>query len=257
MRTPAKPGSSSRVDSLVKPRGSSHPPRVSGPWLSVVIPALDERASLARALGSTSGPGVERIVVDGGSVDGTPDAARALGAEQVLVSGRGRARQMQTGFRASRGEVVLFLHADTRLETGWAASLRRATEEPGVAGGAFHLRFESPRAVYRFIERGARARCRVARLPYGDQGIFVRRNVLDELGGIPDTPIFEDLDLARAMRRFGRVVLLPQAAFTSPRRYERNGPLRTMLRNWIALGAWALGADRERVVRWYRGAPER
>jgi GT2 family glycosyltransferase len=164
---------------------------------------------------------------------------------------------MDAGYRAARGEVILFLHADTRLEEGWADALRGALEEPGVSGGAFLLRFDSGGRIYRVLERGARLRSRLARLPYGDQAIFVRREVLDRLGGIPDAPIFEDLDLVRAIRRSGRLVLLPLAARTSARRYERAGPLRAMLRNWLALGAYLLNIDRERVAGWYGRRPDR
>lgn len=230
---------------------------MSATSVSVVIPALNEFPGLERALRSTEAPGVERIVVDGGSVDGTLRLARRLGAERILVTACGRARQMDAGYRVARGEVILFLHADTRLEAGWAEAVRRSLEDPSVAGGAFRLRFESPRRVYRLIEQGARLRSVVARLPYGDQGLFVRRKVIDAMGGLADTPIFEDLDLARAVRRAGRLALLPLAAWTSPRRYERGGPLRTMLRNWAALAGWRLGVDREAVAHWYRRRPAR
>ncbi len=224
--------------------------------MSVVIPALDEKATLVRALESTKLEGVERIVVDGGSTDGTAEAARDLGAERVLGSAPGRARQMDAGYREARGDAVLFLHADTRLDAGWAEALTRALGDPRVAGGAFRLRFDSPRRIYRVIEAGVRLRSRLG-LPFGDQGLFVRRVLLDEIGGIPAVPIFEDLDLVRGIRRAGRLALLPQRAWTSPRRYERNGPFRQVLRNTLALAAWRLGLDRERVARWYRGRPGR
>ncbi|MEE8558605.1 MAG: TIGR04283 family arsenosugar biosynthesis glycosyltransferase [Myxococcota bacterium] len=222
-----------------------------------MIPVLNERSRLEIALGPTVRPGVERIVVDGGSEDGGAEAARSLGVERLLVSQPGRARQLETGFRAAEGEVVLFLHADTRLDPGWDSELRRALVDPEVAGGVFDLRFDSDRSVYRWIERGVRLRSRVLRLPYGDQGIFVRRKLLDAIGGIPETPMFEDLDLVRAIRRAGRFVFLRTGAWTSPRRYERNGVVRTIARNGLALGAYLIGLDRERVARWYRRRPDR
>lgn len=221
--------------------------------ISVVIPALDEQAGLARALESTRRPGVERIVVDGGSRDGTVSTAALLGAERVLASPRGRARQLEAGLRAARGDVVVFLHADTRLDPGWDAALRAALADPRVAGGAFRLRFESDRLAYRVLEAGAGLRGRLGGLPYGDQALFARRSVLETAGGVPDVPIFEDLDLARAIRRAGRLVLLRERAWTSPRRYERGGVARVWLRNALALGAYLLGLERARVARWYRG----
>lgn len=230
---------------------------MSRPWLSVVIPARDEAGALPRVLASTGLPGVERIVVDGASRDGTAAAARELGAEQVLSCEPGRARQMDAGFHAARADVLLFLHADTRLEPGWENALRRALEDPQVMGGAFELRFDSREPGYRWLERGVRLRCRIARLPYGDQGLFVRREVLAAAGGIRPVPIFEDLDLVRLIRRSGRLALLRASAFTSPRRYARNGIARTVLRNNLALLAWALGLPRGFVARWYRRRPAR
>ena len=219
--------------------------------ISVVIPTLDEGGAIARALESTRAPEVERIVVDGGSRDGTPERAVALGAERVIEAAPGRARQMNAGYRATEGDALLFLHADTRLDSGWDAMLRRALVDPRAAGGAFALRFDSARFAYRAIEWGARWRVRLLGLPYGDQALFVRRAVLDDAGGIPDVPIFEDLDLVRTIRQAGRLALLDHRAYTSPRRYERNGVLATVVRNNLALAAWLLAFDRSRVQSWY------
>lgn len=225
----------------------------AGLAISVVIPTLNEQPAVAAVLENTRGARVERIVVDGGSRDGTAEAARGAGAEQLLRSAPGRARQLEAGFRAAKGDVVLFLHADTRLDPGWADALRRGLEDPAAAGGAFRLRFDSPRVSLRWVEFWAHVRCRLAGLPYGDQGLFVRRAVLEAAGGIPTVPIFEDLDLARTIRRAGRLVLLPERAWTSARRYEQHGVFRLVLRNSVAVLAFAFGLDRERVARWYRG----
>lgn len=224
--------------------------------ISVVLPVRDECGALEAALEHARAPGVERIVVDGGSVDGTADRARSLGAERVLECPPGRSLQLNAGLGAARGSVVLFLHVDTRLEHGWPGAIRDAIQDPRVAGGAFRLRFQSRRPVYRMLEWAVALRSRLGRLPYGDQALFVRRELLQRTG-IPPTPIFEDLDLVIRIRRAGRLVLLHQLAYTSPRRYERNGVLPTVARNNLALAAWLLGLDRERVARWYRGAPRR
>jgi rSAM/selenodomain-associated transferase 2 len=229
----------------------------AGTRISVIIPALNEAEALPRALHSTHRPGVERIVVDGGSSDETLRVAQACGAERVLATPPGRARQMDEGFRASRAPAVLFLHADSRLEPGWDASLERALEDPGTAGGAFRLAFDAPGTLLRAVELGARIRCRTFGHPYGDQALFARRTVLDAAGGIPPTPIFEDLDLVRAIRARGRLALLPERAFTSARRYQKNGVLATLLRNQVALAAFALGLDRAAVAAWYRRRPSR
>jgi uncharacterized protein len=221
--------------------------------ISVVIPTLNEQSRIERALASTAFPGVERIVVDGGSSDGTFEAAR--GAELRLRTAPGRARQMDAGFRAARGETVVFLHADTRLDGNWKAALEAAIANPAVAGGAFRLRFEDASPALRTVEWGAALRARLAGLPYGDQALFVRRQWLVEAGGISPVPIFEDLDLVRLIRRNGRLALLPVAAWTSARRYERNGALRQVLRNQAALAGYFLRLPRARVAAWYRGRP--
>ncbi len=233
-------------------------PRVGGDVrLSVVIPALDEEGVLDRALSSTCAEGVERIVVDGGSRDGTVERAAALGAERVIVAPRGRARQMDAGWRVAAAPHVLFLHADTRLERGWDGALLRALADARVAGGAFRLAFDDPSPIYRALELGVRARIRLGGDPYGDQGLFARRSVLERAGGLAPTPIFEDLDLVRAIRAQGRLALLPLRGWTSPRRYQRNGVARTVIRNNAALVAYWLRADRAAVAAWYRGRPRR
>jgi len=225
--------------------------------ISVVIPALNEQEELEHALRSARAEGVERIVVDGGSVDGTAETARSLNAERVLRSAPGRALQMNAGYRAASGDVIVFLHADSWLEAGWLACLRGALQDPCVVGGAFALRFASRRWVYRFLEFGAWLRVRLGGPPYGDQALFIRRAELDARGGIPGVPIFEDLDLVRIIRGSGRLVSLPVPVCTSPRRYEARGPLRTWMRNTLALLAYLIGLDRERVARWYRRGLER
>jgi len=229
--------------------------RGEGVGITVVIPALNEQTRIERALACTALPGVERIVVDGGSTDGTPDTARLLRAEKVIHALPGRAHQMDAGYREARGEVVLFLHADTRLDPGWSEAVRRALAEASTAGGAFRLRFENAGWVLRIVELGARLRARLGRLPYGDQALFVRKRVLDAAGGIAPVPIFEDLDLVRLIKRSGRLTLLPVSAWTSGRRYERNGALRQVLRNQVALASYFLRLPRARVAAWYRKRP--
>jgi len=223
--------------------------------ISVVIPALNEQSRIERAVVSAAGLRVERIVVDGGSSDATADAARRAGADRVIRAPAGRSRQMDAGWRDARGEVVLFLHGDTRLGEGWQAALEGALADPAVAGGAFRLRFEEAGPGLRVIEWGVRIRSRVGRLPYGDQALFVRRRLLESAGGIAPVPIFEDLDLVRLIQRNGRLALLPVDAWTSGRRYERNGVLRQWLRNQAALAGYFLDLPRARVAAWYRGRP--
>jgi rSAM/selenodomain-associated transferase 2 len=217
--------------------------------ISVVIPTLDEASCIARAVESVIASGVEVIVVDGGSRDASCSLAREAGA-RVLVSSRGRARQLRFGGEKSTGDVVLFLHADTRLESGWQEAVLRVLSDPECAGGAFAFRFAEHGVRERWIEWGVALRIALFRLPYGDQALFVRRRVLEQMGGIPIVPIMEDLDLVRGIKRAGRLQMLGQTATTSSRRYSQSGGLRTLLRHQVALLGWSLGWDRERLAEW-------
>lgn len=219
--------------------------------IAVVIPALDEAPRIAAAVASARAPGVELVVVDGGSRDATRERAEAAGA-RVLAAPRGRAAQLEAGAKACDAPVLLFLHADSRLPEGFAEAVRGALADPAVAGGAFALRFEEAGAALRAIEWGAWMRAVLAGLPYGDQALFLRREVLERMGGVPQVPLMEDLDLVEGLRRHGRLALLPEPVTTSARRYRGRGVLRTFLRNALCLAAWRAGVDRERVARWVR-----
>ena len=234
-------------------------PRVK---IAVVIPALDESAEIAGAIASASAPGVQVVVVDGGSRDDTAGRARALGAE-VISSPPGRARQLQRGFDHSRAEVVLFLHADTRLPPGWDVAVREALADPRVSGGAFRFAFDTSDTsdtshtssgklgfALRLVELGTQMRHFAFGQPYGDQGIFVRRAVLEAIGGIPQVALMEDVDLVSAMKRHGRLARLSDPVLTSPRRYARHGVARTVFWHAVAVVARALGVERERIAGW-------
>ena len=222
--------------------------------ITVVIPALDEADWIAGAVASAAADGVEVIVVDGGSRDGSADRAVAAGA-RVVRSERGRARQIQAGVDASAGGILLILHADTRLAPGYADAIRRALQDPEVIGGSFRFQFdadESGTAALHVIEWGVRLRVAAFALPYGDQALFMRRSALADVGGVPQVPVMEDLELVVALRRKGRLAALSLPATTSARRYLANGVWRTMGRHWLALAAWALGVDHQRIAAWVR-----
>jgi rSAM/selenodomain-associated transferase 2 len=217
--------------------------------IAVVIPALDESGEIGGAIESASAPGVEIVVVDGGSRDDTASVAGAAGA-RVIASDPGRALQLQAGARATTGEGVLFLHADTRLPAGWAKALCDALSDSRFSGGAFGLRFEGPEPSLRVLEWGIRIRLALFALPYGDQAIFVRRSVLEAMGGVPQAAWMEDLDLVRELKLRGRLALLPMSVTTSARRYQQAGLARTALTHGLAVLGWRLGVDRARLSRW-------
>ena len=216
-----------------------------------MIPTREEADRIAHAVESARAPGVEILVADAGSHDATRERALAAGA-RVIPCETGRARQLAAGVRAASADVLLFLHADTQLPAGWSDAVRRALLDPRVAGGAFAFRFAERSPALALVEWSVRLRLALARLPYGDQGIFVRTSVLDAIGGVPQAPLMEDLDLVRAIKRAGRLALLREPVVTSARRYLERGVWRTVGKNTVALFGWTLGVDRARLAAWYR-----
>lgn len=223
------------------------------PLVSVIVPALNEASGIESCLVSVREAGipVEIIVVDGGSSDGTAEAAGAAGA-RVIQAPRGRASQQNAGARLASGDILLFLHADTRLPRGWAEAASEALARPGVAGGAFRFGIDAPGAGLRFIEAMANLRSRACQMPFGDQALFLRRERFVELGGFPEMPIMEDFAFVQKLRRTGRVITLPQRALTSPRRWERLGRVRVTFLNKVMIWGYKAGVSPERLARWYR-----
>lgn len=220
--------------------------------LSVIVPVLDEEATLASTLAAARQPGVtEVIVVDGGSRDATVALARTL-ADAVLESGaRGRAEQMNAGAAAARGDILLFLHADTVLPPRFPTTVARALADPAVAGGRFDIRLDAGGAIFRLLERLISLRSRLTRVATGDQAIFVRRAVFERVGGYPPLPLMEDIAFSRALKRVGRVACLRAAVTTSARRWQRDGIARTILLMWALRLAYYVGVSPARLARAY------
>ena len=213
--------------------------------LSVVVPALDEAGQIAATLASARGPLVaEVIVVDGGSADDTAALARGAGAT-VLAAARGRARQMNAGAAAATGEVLLFLHADTRLPPGFDTAVVDALADDAVVGGRFDLRLEPATPFLDLTAALINLRSRLTGIATGDQALFVRRHVFAVLGGFEDIPLMEDVAFTRALRRRGRIACLRARVVTSSRRWLHHGPVRTVLLMWWLrlLFWWGVPAD--------------
>ena len=221
--------------------------------LSVVIPALNEAGPIAGTLSSLAHrPNVETIVVDGASTDATVAVARAAGA-RVLAARPPRSVQMNAGAAASSGDLLLFLHADTRLPAGFEEQVRQTLAPPGVMAGAFRLKIDGDRISLGIIESVANLRSRFLQMPYGDQALFLRRSLFWELGAFPPIPIMEDFELVRRLKRRGRIALAPGCAETSARRWLRLGAVKTWLVNQCVISAYCAGVSPHRLAVWYRG----
>ncbi len=220
--------------------------------ISVIIPALNEAEGIEATLREAErGSNLEIIVADGQSQDGTEQIARSRGAI-VLTTPTGRASQMNAGAALATGDILLFLHADTRLPLGFDVLIRQALAQPNTVGGAFELSIDAPFPGLRRIERLANWRSRRLHLPYGDQGIFMRADVFWGLGGFPDLAIMEDFEMARRLGRRGNIAIVPEPVVTSARRWLARGVGRTTLINQMVIAAYYLGVPPARIARWYR-----
>jgi rSAM/selenodomain-associated transferase 2 len=219
------------------------------PYVSVIIPVLadaDEVERLIRQIPPESA--IEVIVVDGGR-DSRLDRVERWPHVRLLRAPRGRGRQMNAGAAAAAGEWLLFLHADSRLPAGWTEHLRHAPLDAN--GGWFRFALDDPAWQARLIERGVAWRVRLFRLPYGDQGLFVRRQVFGMLGGFHELPLLEDVEFVRRLVRAGRAFELPLPLLTSSRRWRQEGWFRRSARNLAIVSCYFAGVSPARLARWY------
>lgn len=203
--------------------------------VSVIIPTFNEAENLTHLLPRlTAARPHEILVADGGSSDESTKIAESLGAK-VVQAARGRARQMNAAASVATGEFLLFLHADTDPPDHFPALVAATLEQPMVAAGAFRFALREPLFGGALIEKGVALRCAFRQLPYGDQGLFVRRTLCASLCGFPDLPRLEDLEMVRRLRALGRIAITPEAARTSSRRWREAGIVRTFLRHQATL----------------------
>jgi rSAM/selenodomain-associated transferase 2 len=222
------------------------------PSLSIIVPVLDEAPILVgalQALATFRQRGAEVIVVDGGSRDGTPELARPH-ADRVIAAERGRGVQMNAGARMARADVLLFLHADTKLPPDADRLVLRA-----LAGakpwGRFDVRIEGRNPLLGMVATLMNGRSRLTGIATGDQAMFMTRQAFAECGGFPEIPLMEDIALSQRLKRIARPVCLAARVVTSGRRWERHGVLRTMLMMWRLRLAFFLGADPAALARRY------
>ena len=213
---------------------------------------LNEAAAIASTLAALrrGAPDAEIVVVDGGSIDASVAQARPL-CDALIVASRGRARQMNAGARASHGDAIAFVHADTVVPPTFAADIASALADSAVVGGRFDVKLDDDALPYRIIGAMISLRSRLSRTGTGDQAIFVRRAVFDRLGGFPELELCEDLEFSRRMKRAGRVACLRARVTTSARRWNRDGVVRTVVRMWLIRAMYLLGVPPARLKRMY------
>lgn len=224
-----------------------------GDRVSVIIPALNEEGEIAATIQSVLADAPHQVIVaDGGSVDATCAVAQAAGAT-VIHSSPGRARQMNAGAAQASGNVLLFLHADTTLPVRWRTAVGETLGRPNVAAGAFRFSIREHFIGRRWVEWMTNWRSCWLQCPYGDQALFLRRALFEELGGFAALPIMEDYELIRRLRRQGRIAISTEAtAMTSGRRWKQHGVLKTTMVNQLMIAGHHLGVNPATLANFYR-----
>ena len=226
--------------------------------LSIIIPVLDEAGGIVAALDALAPlrtRGDEIIVVDGGSSDQTAALARPL-ADEVLTGARGRARQMNAGGTIARGDVLVFLHADTRLPPQAERLILDGLSDSGRAWGRFDVAIEGAHPLFPLIAAAMNARSRLTGITTGDQAMFVTRAAFNAIGGFPEIALMEDIEFARRLKRISPPLSLRARVTTSGRRWQQRGVLRTIVLMWRLRLAYFLGAEPEALARRYGYAPD-
>jgi len=226
----------------------STPRKISS--ISIIIPTRNEEANMPPLAANLADVDCEVIVVDGGSSDRTVELADFYNFK-VLKTEPGRASQLNRGAAEAGGNILLFLHADTRLPQNFEVAVRQAVSDPTCSAGAFRLAVENATPGLRFIAACANARSLLFRLPYGDQAIFVSRENFFRLNMFPELPIMEDYVFIKNARKLGKIVILNEYAVTSARRWRRLGIARTTLINQLVIAGFYLGISPQRLALLY------
>ncbi|MCC3439837.1 MAG: glycosyltransferase [Oscillatoriales cyanobacterium] len=228
------------------------PPENLNLKISIIIPVLNEAATIASVISTAqNAKNVEIIVADGGSNDGTAEIATSLGV-RVVSSSQGRATQMNAGAALATGDILLFLHADTLLPPGYDSGARLALAKPQTVAGAFELKIDARTLCLLLVEIGVNCRSHFLQMPYGDQAIFLYSAIFDQIGGFPDLPLMEDFEFVRRLKKQGCIQIVPEPVLTSARRWQQLGVLKTTAINQIVIIAYFFGVSPDRLAFWYR-----
>ena len=221
--------------------------------ISVIIPVLNEAAGITACLDMLApyGDRLEVIVADGGSSDETPKIVEQYPVK-LVHSPIGRGVQMNSGAAITTGDILLFLHSDTRLPADFIETIETVLAQPQTVAGAFRLEIDDSQSSLRWIEWTVQWRSQFWSLPYGDQAIFVKTNVFRALDGYKELPIMEDYEFVKRLKKQGRITLASTAVKTSARRWQKLGVLRTTLLNQVMIFGYHLGINPETLRQWYR-----
>ena len=225
-------------------------PRPSEASVAVVVPVLNEAENIAALIDDLGRHDFsELVVVDGGSDDGTSEIVAAVKTARLIRAQRGRGRQLNAGAAAVSADALLFLHADTRLPGDALKQIRAVLQDDQVLGGCFRLSFDAKHPLLAFYAWASAFD--TVFTTFGDQGYFVRASTFRDLGGFPDWPFLEDVELRRQIKRRGKFVKAHAAVTTSARRFRSEGILRRQLLNALILCAFLAGVPAQRLARWY------
>lgn len=223
------------------------------PTISIIIPVLNEEAILQQTLERLQiNSNVEIILVDGGSKDRTVTIAKQMNI-RVVVAKSNRARQMNVGAAIARGDILLFLHADTQLPVNFVDLVRQTLSRPKVIAGAFELAIAGDSKALRLVEIMVKLRSHLLSLPYGDQAIFISQKLFEDLGGYAEMAIMEDFEFMNRLKRRGKIAIAPGAVITSGRRWQKLGVFKTTLINQLIIIGYYIGVSPIKLRNFYRG----
>lgn len=229
------------------------------PKISIIIPVLNEATTIEATLTILQDtPNIEVIVVDGGSRDQTLNIVNFLSKElaslsiKIISTNAGRSHQMNAGAAVAKGDILLFLHGDTYLPPKFHCLLLEALQDAVTIAGAFELQINAQLPGLRLVEKMVNMRSRFFSLPYGDQAIFMKKSVFEEIGGFPNLPIMEDFELMLALRKLGKIVIISAPVITSGRRWQKLGVVKTTLLNQLIIAGYFMGISPNLLVLWYR-----